>query len=202
MDMADVLRQQRAALGLSQADLAAAIGVDKRQIRRYEAGEAQPTLPVAKAMAKELGISIDELAGGPEQRLTLAGQWWAGWQAWKDGTETHRCQPVEIKQRGNDLDIAALRRGAEPEKGGYLWRGQLRLWDNEILIGWYAADDGSVRSKGSLYLVIHPHGLEFHGRWTGLSFDGPIQSGWSAFARTEDAAARLLDDLGRTGGQP
>jgi hypothetical protein len=96
---------------------------------------------------------------------------------------------------GANLDIAALRRGAEPEKGGYLWRGQLRLWDNEILIGWYAADDGSVRSKGSHYLVIHPHGLEFHGRWTGLSFDGPIQSGWSAFARTEDAAARLLDDL-------
>ena len=195
MDMAEVLKQRRAALGLSQADLAAAIGVDKRQIRRYEAGEAQPTLPVAKAMAKELGISIDELAGGPEQRLTLAGEWWAGWQAWKDRVETHRCQPVEIKQRGNDLDIAALRRGAEPEQGGYLWRGQLRLWDNEILIGWYAADDESVRSKGSLYLVIHPQGQQFHGRWTGLSFDGPIQSGWSAFARTEDAAQQLLDDL-------
>jgi transcriptional regulator with XRE-family HTH domain len=195
VDMAEVLRQRRAALALSQADLAAAVGVDKRQIRRYEAGEAQPTLPVAKAMAKKLGISIDELAGGPEQRLTLAGQWWAGWQAWQDGIETHRCQPVEIKQRGNDLDIAALRRGAEPDKGGYLWRGQLRLWDNEILIGWYAADDESVRSKGALYLVIHPHGQQFHGRWTGLSFDGPIQSGWSAFARTEDAAGRLLDDL-------
>lgn len=195
MDMAEVLRQRRAALGLSQADLAVAIGIDKRQIRRYEAGEAQPTLPVAKAMAKELGISIDELAGGPEQRLTLSGEWWAGWQAWKDGEETHRYQPVEIKQRGTDLDIAARRRGADLNQGGYLWRGQLHLWDNEILIGWYAADDQSVRSKGSLYLVIHPHGQQIHGRWTGLSFDGPIQSGWSSLARTEEGAQRLMEDL-------
>ena len=49
--MANVMRDRRAALGLSQADLAAAVGLDKRQIRRYEAGEAQPTLVVAKAIA-------------------------------------------------------------------------------------------------------------------------------------------------------
>ncbi|WP_433078715.1 helix-turn-helix transcriptional regulator [Dactylosporangium sp. CA-052675] len=36
---------------MSQADLAAAAGVDKRQIRRYEAGEQQPVLSVAVAIA-------------------------------------------------------------------------------------------------------------------------------------------------------
>jgi hypothetical protein len=47
----------------------------------------------------------------------------------------------------------------EDEDGGYLWRGELRLWDNEILMGWYAANDGSVRSKGTMYFVMHPHGI-------------------------------------------
>ena len=154
--MANVMRDRRAALGLSQADLAAAVGLDKRQIRRYEAGEAQPTLVVAKAIAHALQISLDELAGETEQRLQITGDWWAGWQTWKDGAPVHTSQPVQIRQRGTDLDIAALERGISTEEGGYLWRGQLRLWDNEILMGWYAADDQAVRSKGTLYLVIHP----------------------------------------------
>jgi transcriptional regulator with XRE-family HTH domain len=193
--MANVMRDRRAALGLSQADLAAAVGLDKRQIRRYEAGEAQPTLVVAKAIAHALQISLDELAGETEQRLQITGDWWAGWQTWKDGAPVHTSQPVQIRQRGTDLDIAALDRGISTEEGGYLWRGQLRLWDNEILMGWYAADDQAVRSKGTLYLVIHPHGHQMRGRWVGLSYDGPIVSGWSAFARTEQEAQTLLHAL-------
>jgi transcriptional regulator with XRE-family HTH domain len=38
------MRRRRIEQGLSQADLAAAVGLDKRRIRRYEAGEAQPSL--------------------------------------------------------------------------------------------------------------------------------------------------------------
>ena len=193
--MANVMRDRRAALALSQADLAAAVGLDKRQIRRYEAGEAQPTLVVAKAIAHALQISLDELAGETEQRLQITGDWWAGWQTWKDGAPVHTSQPVKIRQRGTDLDIVALERGISTEEGGYLWRGQLRLWDNEILMGWYAADDQAVRSKGTLYLVIHPHGHQMRGRWVGLSYDGPIVSGWSAFARTEQEAQTLLQAL-------
>ena len=193
--MSEVIRQCRTALALSQSDLAAAVGLDKRQIRRYEAGEAQPTLPVAKAIANALGITLDELAGETEQRLKITGEWWAGWQTWKDGHEVHTSQPIQIRQRGTELDIAALDRGITAEDGGYLWRGQLRLWDNEILMGWYAADDEAVRSKGTLYLVIHPHGHQIHGRWTGLSYDGPVQTGWSAIARTQDAAQQLLTTL-------
>lgn len=193
--MPEVLRERRAALAMSQADLAVAVGLDKRQIRRYEAGEAQPTLPVAKAIAHALGISLDELAGETEQRLKITGDWWAGWQTWKDGHQVLTSQPIQIKQRGIDLDIAALDRGLDLDDGGYLWRGQLRIWDNELLMGWYAADDQAVRSKGTLYLLLHPHGHQIHGRWVGLSYDGPIQSGWAAIARTEDAAQALLCSL-------
>jgi transcriptional regulator with XRE-family HTH domain len=54
MDMAEVIRRRRAELGLSKADLAKAAGVDTRQIRRYEAGQQQPVLSVAVAIAKRL----------------------------------------------------------------------------------------------------------------------------------------------------
>ena len=51
MELAEVIRRRRAELGLSQADLAKAAGVDTRQIRRYEAGQQQPVLSVAVAIA-------------------------------------------------------------------------------------------------------------------------------------------------------
>ncbi|QDP94993.1 helix-turn-helix transcriptional regulator [Microlunatus elymi] len=190
--MSEVMRERRAALSLSQTDLAAAVGLDKRQIRRYEAGEAQPTLPVAKAIALALDISIDELAGLGEQRLKIAGDWWATWQTSKDGEEVFTCQPIQIRQRGTDLEIRAVERGITVEEGGFLWRGQLRLWDNEILMGWYTADDEAIRSKGTLYLVIHQHGQQMLGRWVGLSYDGMIQTGRAAIARTDEAARELI----------
>ncbi len=35
---------------------------------------------------------------------------------------------------------------------------ELQLWDNEILMGWYAANEGSIRSKCTMYFVLHPTG--------------------------------------------
>jgi hypothetical protein len=39
-------------------------------------------------------------------------------------------------------------------------------------MGWYAANDGSIRSKGTMYFALHPHGLHMSGRWVGLGYDG------------------------------
>jgi transcriptional regulator with XRE-family HTH domain len=69
--MSDVIRQRRTDLGLSQSDLARAARVDARQIRRYEAGEQQPLLSVAVAIADALGVSISQLAGRAPNRITV-----------------------------------------------------------------------------------------------------------------------------------
>jgi hypothetical protein len=54
-------------------------------------------------------------------------------------------QPQLLRQQiGGLIQIEATARGRPVEEGGYLWRGELRLWDNEILMGWYAASDGSA----------------------------------------------------------
>ena len=194
--MQDVIKAKRAELGLSQGDLATKVGVDRRQIRRYEAGDTQPTLSVAKAIAGALGISIDELAGGETHRVDLTGDWWSGWQTFKDGAEVITVQPVRMRQQGERIDITATSRGTVTvDEGGYLWRGELRLWDNEILMGWYAADDGATRSKGTLYFVIHTHGLQMVGKWVGLSYDGKVITGWAAMAHDEDDARELVEGL-------
>lgn len=67
MRFGETVRRQRAARRMTQAQLAAAVGVNKRQIQRYEADEAQPALAVAITLARILGISLDALVGEPDQ---------------------------------------------------------------------------------------------------------------------------------------
>ncbi len=193
--MPEVLRQRRAERGMSQRDLATAAGVDVRQIRRYEAGEQQPVLSVAVAIADALGISVAELAGKPSHQIQLGGQWWASWQTSRSGEEKIASQQVEIKQEGELLQVATITRGLSEEEGGYHWSGELRLWDNEILMGWYAASDGSIRSKGTFYFVLHPHSLNMSGRWVGLGFDGRIMSGWASMGQTREESEKTMTSL-------
>lgn len=196
MEMAEVMRQRRADLDMSQAQLAQASGVGVRQIRRYEAGEQQPVLSVAVAIADALRISVGELAGlMPSHRVDLSGEWWASWQTSKDGDEVITAQEVLLTQQGELIEVHTTTRGIALEDGGYHWHGELRLWDNEVLMGWYAANDGSVRSKGTMYFVLHPHGVNLAGRWVGLTYDGKIMTGWGGMAKTEPDARTVIQEL-------
>src|ERR1700709_1264201 len=124
MDMPEVIRRRRTELGLWQADLARAANVDQRQIRRYEAGEQQPVLSVAVAIANALKISVGELAGVPSHRIDLTGDWWASWQTFKDGQEILTLQEVRFRQQGELINVETMTRGITVEEGGYHWRGE------------------------------------------------------------------------------
>ena len=200
VDMPEVIKRRRAELGLSQADLAAKVGVDRRQIRRYESGDTQPSLPGARAIANALGVSIDELAGEDiAARVDLSGDWWACWQTWKNGAELITPHQIRMRQRGDLIDVIAVTRGTPLEEGGYLWRGELRLWDNEVLMGWYVADVAAVRSKGTMYFALHQHGIQLTGRWVGLSYDASVITGWGTVARTEQEAVSLMNSVRQEG---
>ena len=155
MDFSDVIRSRRVALGLSQAQLAQRAGVSPRQLARYEAGEQQPVLSAAVTLAEALGISLTQLAGQVSYELDLSGTWWAAWQTWKDGVPRIDTHPLEIHQNGEVLQLDADR-AVPVAEGSYRWQGELRLWDNEALIGWYHSTDAAVRSKGTLYLSLQP----------------------------------------------
>lgn len=98
-------------------------------------------------------------------------------------------------QRGDLIEIEAITRGTPLDRGGYMWSGEMKVFDNEALIGFYTATEEAVRSKGSLYFSLHQHGQAATGRWVGLSFDGPIISGWASLARTREDVERLMDEL-------
>ena len=59
------LRKQR---GLTQQSLANAIDLHVNQIKRYEAGTAQPTLETLVRLAKELNTTLDDLVFGEDHR--------------------------------------------------------------------------------------------------------------------------------------
>lgn len=194
MELPEVIRKRRIELGMSQAQLAAAAGVDARQIRRYEAGEQQPLFSVAVAIADALEISIAQLAGKINHDLDLSGDWWAAWQTWKDGVPRVDTHPLVIHQRGELLQLDA-ERAVPVQEGSYRWRGELRLWDNEALMGWYRSTDAAVRSKGTLYFALHTHGTHAWGRWVGMSYDGEVITGWGAIARTNEHVEQVVSNL-------
>ncbi|KPC74352.1 DNA-binding protein, partial [Thermoactinomyces vulgaris] len=135
------------------------------------------------------------LAGVASHRIDLSGHWWASWQTSKDLEEVITAQEIDIRQLSDQLKIETTTRGIAVEDGGYHWKGELRLWQNEVLMGWYAAEDGAVRSKGTFYFTVHPHGIHMKGRWVGMSYDGAIRTGWGAIARTEADARALIEVL-------
>lgn len=55
------LKAARAALDLSQKDLAEAVGVSRQTVNAIEQGEYNPTIRLCRAICKTLGKSLDEL---------------------------------------------------------------------------------------------------------------------------------------------
>ena len=55
------LKSARAALDLSQQDLATAVGVSRQTINAIEKGDYNPTINLCRAICKTLGKTLDEL---------------------------------------------------------------------------------------------------------------------------------------------
>lgn len=62
-DFKSRLRACREARGLSQEQAAHLCGVAYSTYRRYESGDNEPLLSVSAKLARELGVSLDYLAG-------------------------------------------------------------------------------------------------------------------------------------------
>ncbi len=76
MNFSAKLLQNRKSQGLTQTALAEAASLHINQIRRYEAGTAQPTLEGLIKLAQALHISLDDLVfdadeRGPSDKLKL-----------------------------------------------------------------------------------------------------------------------------------
>lgn len=61
----DALRRLRERKGISRRVLSELCGLPTGAVRRYERGEASPTLPTLMALAAYFGVTLDELTGAP-----------------------------------------------------------------------------------------------------------------------------------------
>ena len=59
--MKNWVREQRSAVGLTQADLAAALGVSRQTVISIENGRYLPSLPLAFRLARVFGVPLERL---------------------------------------------------------------------------------------------------------------------------------------------
>jgi hypothetical protein len=160
-------------------------GLSAEQLFELIPADQQPETASGPPLARQVTAAVN--AHG----LDLSGNWWAAWQTWKDSAPRIDTHPLLVDQQGDLLRLDADR-AIPVEEGSYRWRGELRLWDNEALMGWYHATDAAVRSKGTIYFALHPQGTHAWGRWVGMSYDGPVISGLGAMARTQERVETVI----------
>jgi transcriptional regulator with XRE-family HTH domain len=121
MDFPARLIQLRHEQALTQQALADAVGIHVNQIRRYEAGQAQPTLDALINLAKALHVSLDSLvfgesARGPDDDFRLR------FEALKDFTPAEKAVAGELldslilKHTANRLSVTAQRQNSQPAR--------------------------------------------------------------------------------------
>ena len=66
--MKNVVRELRTTKGLSQADLAAAMGVSRQTINAGETGRYLPSLPLAIGLARFFSSSVEQVFEPDEER--------------------------------------------------------------------------------------------------------------------------------------
>ncbi|WP_281211552.1 helix-turn-helix transcriptional regulator [Nocardia speluncae] len=197
--MGKAIRGGRERRRMTAEDLAVLVGVTKRQIGRWENGEQAPSLARSVQLAHALQVPIAEIAGESPGGIDLSGDWCAAWQSQKDGVGRVDVHALTIGQQGEILSLnGSLARPVG--EGSVQWLGELRLWDNEALMGWYRTADGAVRSKGTIYFALHPHGQMAWGTWAGQSCEGLVIRGWGAIARDRDEVERVVHGLIETDG--
>jgi hypothetical protein len=90
---------------------------------------------------------------------------------------------VALAQRGATVRVQAL------DTDRRAWHGELRLWDGNVLTGWYE----DARSRGTMLFRLRDAGAV--GRWAGLAQDGALATGHAALGRTRQAAETALAGL-------
>lgn len=184
VDLSEVIKARRTALGWSQADLAREAGIDVRQIRRYEAGDSQPTLTAAKALADALDVSIDTLAGGISSE-GITGLWWMAWRA-ASSPETLLVR-IEIAHSGTGYLMAVAEDPASSPHFPGTWRATLTRSRDGSYMGY------SLSMALAAIFLLEPRDAGWFGQWIRMPI-GPKNIGHLALARDVQATETLMTD--------
>jgi hypothetical protein len=141
---------------------------------------------------KDHGLAFER-----EGRVNLTGSWYAAWQTTAKGKEVLNTELLKIKQRGRKLVIENLEVSLENKLGGYLWKGEVRLYNNQYIIGRYLPVDPNVISKGSLFFRLDRVRNYLEGKWVGCNVDYEFTWGFGVIAKEKREAFEKLKELSR-----
>lgn len=214
-----MLAQTRKELGLTQEQLATELGYSRSVVANCERGRgiselylrrfAQKYPQVAERMdgirqasgdKDALGSSSarenefdDMLFRRSQVTSQLDGTWYALWESTAENEEVINSEELIIKMKKNGtVQLWNVEKSPENPKGGYVWLGEGRLFDNQYILTTYIAREPNVRSKGCLYLVIHRSGQFINGQWIGCNYDSDWARGLVVIARERERLPELL----------
>lgn len=179
------LGARRTAIGMSKAALARALGVDPKQISRWEGGTTPPA-EMLPNLAKALNFSVAELMGLTPTGLDLSGEWYAVWDTTRDGVRTLNRHELHANHLGEFVYMSA--------DGDYDWLADLRL-RGSTLTGSYQAVAEHRNECGALHLTLDHHGVYAIGHWIGSWADGIGGSGFGVIARDPEVSDRQMKKL-------
>ena len=115
------LIQLRKALGMTQQALSDAAALHVNQIRRYEAGTAQPTLEALIRLAKVLHVRLDDLVfaeneRGPDDDLALQFEAVSQFSAEEKHTVRELLEGLILKHAARRWDSSRVVPAASPKK--------------------------------------------------------------------------------------
>lgn len=130
--------------------------------------------------------------------IDLSGTWHAVWQTTSKGKEVLSVEILKIRQKGKKIIMENVKRSSEHKPGGYLWRGEAKIFDNQHIVGSYHAREKNVISKGSIYFLLSHLGDIMSGKWSGCNFDYDFTWGFGVIAKEKDAALQEIHRLMKT----
>lgn len=135
------------------------------------------------------------LSRGANERLKLKGVWYAAWQTTTQGKEVLNSELLRFKQKGSRVLMENVAVSPENRVGGYLWRGQLTVYNNQYMIGHYLARQPYVISKGSLFFKLDRVRNHMIGKWVGCNIDSEFTWGFGVIAKDQNQALTELGTL-------
>lgn len=130
-----------------------------------------------------------------KEKINLSGTWYAVWQTTAEGKENINTEVLRIKQKRNKITMENLEKSAENKLGGYLWRAETTLYDNEHIIGHYLPSERNIVSKGTLYFLLNRVGNFMVGKWVGCNYGHNFTWGFGVIAKDKDFALKKMVTL-------
>ena len=141
------------------------------------AAHPRPAVPRARCLTGQILLAASTRRHPPLGRKAVCGR--------------RIAQAVGVARLRREREARGQARTRGSRRFALVWfRRAVAVWDNEALLGWYRSIDEAVRSKGALYLALHPDGDHAWGRWVGMSYNGVVVSGWGASPAPKDRPTR------------